>query len=402
MRHKDRRVTIVVHTDGELASRQYRLPLWAFEAGKWSALVIGLLIVLFFAFAGPIGRAAARVPGLEREIARLEAENSRVQQLAAALNRAESNYQELRSMLGVKALPDKPVASPDLMHSVAVRARPPSAPLRYESGTSEPTHWPLDIPHRQPEVDRLPGERRGETRILEREQRARMPNRQPAVVQQGEHRRGELQEPEGIRDGRAVTSHRIGHVLLREVELGDESFVPAGFVHGGQIVALQVLDQRERQHGAVVHLALHGGDLLPAERLAGTQPPLAGDQLEAAASRRRLPHDDRLQQTRLADRRRELVELCGVDVAARLIGVGTDVGDGQLDETALALRFLARRSEQGFEPSAETTTTRDGFRHAGTSGSGSAAGGAGEAEAADEAARPPRSTRRMSSCATAR
>src|SRR2546429_3557660 len=146
MRHKDRRVTVVVHTDGELASRQYRVPLWAFEAEKWSRLLIGLLIVLFFAFAGPIGRAAAGVPGLEREIARLEAENSRVQQLAAALNRAESNYQELRSMLGVKALPDKPVASPDLMHSVAVRARPPSAPLRYESGTSEPTHWPLDIP----------------------------------------------------------------------------------------------------------------------------------------------------------------------------------------------------------------------------------------------------------------
>src|SRR5205807_1273858 len=77
---------------------------------------------------------------------RLEQENSRVQQLAAALNRAESNYQELRSMLGVKAPPDKAAVSPDLMHSIAVRARPPSAPLRYESGTSEPTHWPLDIP----------------------------------------------------------------------------------------------------------------------------------------------------------------------------------------------------------------------------------------------------------------
>src|SRR5207244_12211560 len=114
---KHRRVTIVVHTDGELASRQYRLPLWAFEAGKWSALVIGLLIVLFFAFAGPIGRAAARVPGLEREVARLEQENSRVQQLAAALNRAESNYQELRSMLGVRAPPAKAAVSPDLMHS---------------------------------------------------------------------------------------------------------------------------------------------------------------------------------------------------------------------------------------------------------------------------------------------
>src|SRR5437667_252198 len=81
---KDRRVTIVVHTDGDLASRQYRVPVWAFEAGKWGALVVGLLVVLFFAFAGPIGRAAARVPGLERQVARLEEENSRVQQRAAA------------------------------------------------------------------------------------------------------------------------------------------------------------------------------------------------------------------------------------------------------------------------------------------------------------------------------
>ena len=101
-KRKDRRVTIVVHTDGDLASRQYRVPLWAFEAGKWGALAVGLLVVLFFAFAGPIGRAAARVPGLERQVARLEEENSRVQQLAAALNRAEANYQELRTMLGVR------------------------------------------------------------------------------------------------------------------------------------------------------------------------------------------------------------------------------------------------------------------------------------------------------------
>jgi len=144
---KDRRVTIVVHTDGDLASRQYRVPLWALEGGKWSALVVGLLIVLFFAFAGPIGRAAARVPGLERQVARLEEENSRVQQLAAALNRAEANYQELRTMLGVRAPREKGAAAPTARtrSPVAVRARPPSAPLRYEPGPAEPTHWPLDV-----------------------------------------------------------------------------------------------------------------------------------------------------------------------------------------------------------------------------------------------------------------
>src|SRR2546427_12747139 len=64
--------------------------------------------------------------------------------------------------------------------------------------------------------------------------------------------------------------------------------------HRREIVALQVLDQREREHGAVVHLALHGRDLLPAERLAGAQPPLAGDQLEAAVVAWGLAHHDRL------------------------------------------------------------------------------------------------------------
>ena len=100
-----RSVTIVVHADGDLESKQYRFPRWAFVAGKWSAGAVAVIVVLFFAFSGPIMRNAARVPGLEREISRLRVENSRVQQLASALNRAEANYQELRQVLGAKAPP---------------------------------------------------------------------------------------------------------------------------------------------------------------------------------------------------------------------------------------------------------------------------------------------------------
>src|SRR3989442_5074344 len=142
---KDRRVTIVVHTDGDLASRQYRVPVWAFEAGKWGALVVGLLVVLFFAFAGPIGRAAARVPGLERQVARLEEENSRVQQLAAALNRAEANYQELRTMLGVRAPREEGAADPSGEHvpAGAVHGRPASAALRYHARPAASHRCPL-------------------------------------------------------------------------------------------------------------------------------------------------------------------------------------------------------------------------------------------------------------------
>lgn len=146
---KGRSVTIVVHTDGDLDSRQYRVPLWAFAVGKWAAAVVAALVVLFFAFAGPIGRAAARVPGLEREVARLQQENSRVQQLAAALNRAEANYQELRQILGGRA--PRPggggggAVALELMRAVPVRAHPPAAPPRYGAGPSEPAHWPLDV-----------------------------------------------------------------------------------------------------------------------------------------------------------------------------------------------------------------------------------------------------------------
>jgi murein DD-endopeptidase MepM/ murein hydrolase activator NlpD len=144
---KPRSVTIVVHTDGDVDSKQVRLPLWAFTAGKWGALVVGLLMVLFFAFAGPITRAAARVPGLQRELSRLREENGRVQQLAAALNRAEENYQALRKLLGGSASHDTTLAatgSPELMRAVPVRAAPAGA-RRYETTPSTPSHWPLDL-----------------------------------------------------------------------------------------------------------------------------------------------------------------------------------------------------------------------------------------------------------------
>lgn len=138
-------VTIVVHTDGELESHQYRVPLWAFEMGKWTAGGIAVLVVLFFLFAGPITRNAVRAQLLDREVARLKEENGKVQQLAAALNRADANYQQLRLLLGGKAPPEKVVVTADLMRAVAVRARAPHAAPRFAPDTAKPLHWPLDV-----------------------------------------------------------------------------------------------------------------------------------------------------------------------------------------------------------------------------------------------------------------
>ncbi|HLZ45990.1 MAG TPA: M23 family metallopeptidase [Gemmatimonadales bacterium] len=155
MTRATRGVTVVVHADGDLESKQYRIPRWAFVAGKWGAGAIAVSVVGFFAFAGPIFRNAARVPGLEREVSRLRIENSRVQQLASALNRAEANYQELRQMLGVKA-PATPASGKGgsvarnvdatTMRAFPIRATLPGATRRFENGASVPSHWPLDVP----------------------------------------------------------------------------------------------------------------------------------------------------------------------------------------------------------------------------------------------------------------
>lgn len=142
-----RGVTIVVHTDGDIDSKQYRLPVWAFTLGKWGALAVGLLLVLFLAFAGPLTRAASRVPRLEREVARLREENRRVQRLAAALNRAEANYQSLRQLLGGRAPSDTAEAPADataMMRAPVIQAAPAGA-RSYEQGASAPSHWPLDV-----------------------------------------------------------------------------------------------------------------------------------------------------------------------------------------------------------------------------------------------------------------
>jgi murein DD-endopeptidase MepM/ murein hydrolase activator NlpD len=143
-----RAVTIVVHTDGDLRTRQVRLPLWVFRAGQGLAAAIVVLILLFFAFAAPLTRNAARVPRLEAEVSRLRAESARVGELAEALNRAEASYQSVRDILGRRRTGTgrNPEVEPvQTRRAAPISAVAPSAPRRYETGPSVPSHWPLDV-----------------------------------------------------------------------------------------------------------------------------------------------------------------------------------------------------------------------------------------------------------------
>jgi murein DD-endopeptidase MepM/ murein hydrolase activator NlpD len=144
MRTTGRHVTIVVHQDGELQSRSWRLPLWGLRAALISLGVVAALILLGVAVYLPIAAQAARVPGLTLQVQRLETENQKIGELVAALDSAEARYDRIRAMLGSDIVPGPVQLATALPVAPVVRARAPGAAPRYESGASEPRHWPLE------------------------------------------------------------------------------------------------------------------------------------------------------------------------------------------------------------------------------------------------------------------
>src|SRR2546423_5174808 len=109
-----------------------------------------------------------------------------------------------------------------------------------------------------------------------------------------------------------------------ESEFIGEALVAARFLHGIQIGALEILDQRQREQRAIVDVANDRGDIIPAESCRSTKATLAGDELEIIAR----PSDgNRLQQTGRLERRLKLVQLRFIELASRLIGIGPNSFD---------------------------------------------------------------------------
>lgn len=140
-----RSLTILVQRDGTLKTTTYRMPVWLLRALLGGAVGFTLVLVLGAAFIGPLGRKAARVPGLERELEMLRTENLRVRELAVALDSMEAGFSRLRAMVGADILPEPPTPGSPLAVAPPLDARLPGSPPRYEEGPSTPTHWPLDV-----------------------------------------------------------------------------------------------------------------------------------------------------------------------------------------------------------------------------------------------------------------
>ena len=144
MKSGARAYTIMVQRDGALASRTLRLPVWAFRLGVSGAVGLGLVLVAAIALYGPILRAAARVPGLQRDVTRLRAENAKIVELSAAVDSLEQRYAQVRKMIGADIVPDPLRHAATLPVAPAIRASTGLPTPRFAAGAMVPQYWPLD------------------------------------------------------------------------------------------------------------------------------------------------------------------------------------------------------------------------------------------------------------------
>lgn len=134
----ERRMTFIVvpHGGRDLSTR-------SFEVSYRRLRLVGLLLILgVVVWVGMavswvwVAGQAARVPGLQSEVARLEEQQERVVELAAALRRLEEQYTQVRRMLGADRREDpEGIWLPQLDG--------PVEPEHVDSVEAMPASWPL-------------------------------------------------------------------------------------------------------------------------------------------------------------------------------------------------------------------------------------------------------------------
>jgi len=99
----DRQLTFIIVPHGELETRTFHISYRRLKLLLVAAAVLLLVVSVFLALWFPALTQAARVPGLERELAELEKERARVAELAQSLAEVEAQYEKVRQMLGADA-----------------------------------------------------------------------------------------------------------------------------------------------------------------------------------------------------------------------------------------------------------------------------------------------------------
>src|ERR1700680_3001862 len=119
---------------------------------------------------------------------------------------------------------------------------------RTGSGTGrglQAAHQRLGLAHRQA----LLRDQRSDLALLpflgERQQRTGVAHLDRALLQQFAHLGRELQQAQQVADAHARAPDRIGGLLVRETELGDQARQRPRLLQGVEVLALDILDQRD-------------------------------------------------------------------------------------------------------------------------------------------------------------
>lgn len=153
-----RGVTVMVHRDGALETRQFRLSALATRVALIAAITLIVTLVLIAVLYGPIVVAAARTPLLVREVEQLRIENARVNDLARRLDEVEARYTQMRRMLGgnvnlpgtgsnsgTRSSEEGLYVAPPLLARAPAPGEAPAASVE-PAGPSIPHKWPLSVP----------------------------------------------------------------------------------------------------------------------------------------------------------------------------------------------------------------------------------------------------------------
>ena len=170
----------------------------------------------------------------------------------------------------------------------------------------------------------------------------------------------ELEQAEGVRDGRAGAPDAGREVLLGERELVHQLAIGAGRLHRVEVLALEVLDEGELELLPVGELPNDRRDALQAGHAGCANAPLAGDELVAVD---RLGDEDRLDHAVLADALGEAREGVVVHPQARLARVLADPRERDLDRAGGRRRTLR---DEGGEAAAEALRAVAADGHAST------------------------------------
>lgn len=126
---------VVPHGGGDLSTRSFEVSYRRLRVAAFvllAAFVLSLVMGVSWVY---LAAQAARVPLLKREIAALERDRARVDQLAHALARMEQRYEQMRAMVGADVVPPR--------GRKAAGAQAPAGAAADPAHATVPSSWPL-------------------------------------------------------------------------------------------------------------------------------------------------------------------------------------------------------------------------------------------------------------------